>query len=158
MQVEPLSDNMHLFQKVAEMKFQEFSYLNEEEKLENYLNRQMEYVTDKLLPKAYVVLNEDRQLLGTFTLKQKDFRSRLDLSPWLGSLVVTAKHRRQGVGAFMVCQAEHLAKALGYPQLYLYTPDQEAWYAKLGWQVVERSFLAKFPVTVMFKQLSKCSF
>jgi len=153
MKIEPLSDNMHLFEDVAKMKFQEFSYLTGEDTLENYLSRQSKYVTKQHLPKAYVVLNEKKELIGTFTLKLRDFGLRLDLTPWLGSLVVASTHRRQGVGAFIVYQAERLATELGYSVLYLYTPDKEAWYSKQGWHVIERTFLNKFPVTVMSKEL-----
>lgn len=153
MKIELLSDNMHLFEDVAIMKFQEFSYITGEDTLENYLSQQRKYVTEEHLPKAYVVLNEERELIGTFTLKIKDFSLRLDLTPWLGSLVVASTYRRQGVGAFIVYQAERLATELGYSMIYLYTPDKEAWYSKLGWHVIERTFLNKFPVTVMSKEL-----
>ena len=66
MHIEPLSENMHLFRNVAEMKFQEFAYLTGNETLEDYLNRQKKYVNDQLIPKSYVVLNESKKLIGTF--------------------------------------------------------------------------------------------
>ena len=154
MKIEPLSKNMHFFDDVAKLKFQEFSYLTGNETIENYLERQKIYVTDQLIPKTYVVINESRDLIGTFALKLKDLSSRLDLSPWLGSLVVVPSYRRKGVGSYIVDQAECLAKELSYSQLYLYTPDQEAWYAKQGWQLIERSFSGKIPISVMSKALN----
>jgi N-acetylglutamate synthase-like GNAT family acetyltransferase len=155
MKIEHLSQNMHFFRTVAELKFQEFSYLTGNETLEDYLNRQKKYITEQLIPQSYVVLNEARHLLGTFALKCEDLKSRLDLSPWLGSVVVVPSYRRQGVGSFIVCQARRLAKELGYSQLYLYTPDQEAWYAKQGWQLIEHSFSGQFPISVMSSALNE---
>lgn len=154
MQIEPLSKNMHFFRDVAKLKFQEFSYLNGNETIEDYLERQKIYVSDQRIPQSYVVMNESRDLIGTFALKQKDLISRLDLSPWLGSLVVVPGYRRNGIGSYIVDRAVHLAKELGYTQMYLYTPDQEAWYAKQGWQLIERSFSGKFPISVMSRALT----
>ncbi len=151
-EIEPLSNNMHLFESVAEMKYQEFSYLTEQEKLADYLNRQKQYVTDQVLPKAYIALHQG-QLIGTFTLKLEDLSTRTDLSPWIGGMVVSPKYRRQGIGAFIVSQAEHFFMQLGYSQIYLFTPDKEGWYSKMGWRVLERTFLHQFPITVMSKQL-----
>lgn len=152
--VKPLSANMHFFRDVAELKYQEFSYLTGEETIEDYLHRQKKYVTDKLIPKSFAVLNESENLLGTFALEVEDLSTRPDLSPWLGSVVVAAPHRGKGVGAFIVREAERMAKNLGYSKLYLYTPDQEAWYAKQGWMVLEHSFSGEYPISVMFKQLN----
>jgi N-acetylglutamate synthase-like GNAT family acetyltransferase len=154
MKIAALADHMHLFHNVAKMKFEEFSCFTKNEKLEDYLRRQQGYVTTQSLPKAYVVLNEAGELIGTFTLKLKDLNSRLDLSPWLDGLVVASTHRRQGTGAFIVSQAERLALESGYSKLYLYTTNKEEWYSKLGWEAIEHTFLDKFPITVMSKHLA----
>jgi len=153
MKIEPLADNMHFFCDVAKLKFHEFSYLTGDETIESYLERQKTYVRDQLIPKAYVVINQLGSLTGTFTLKLEDLSSRLDLSPWFGSLVVAPKYRKQGIGAYIVNSAVRLAKDLGYSQLYLYTPNHEAWYAKQGWQLIERTLSGKFLVSVMSKAL-----
>lgn len=154
MKIESLSENMHFFREVAELKFQEFSYLTGKETIEDYLNRQNKYITDQSIPKSYVVLNESGNLMGTFALKLEDLHSRPDLSPWLGSVVVVPAYRRRGVGSYIVRQAERLAKELAYSKLYLYTPDQETWYAKQGWQLIERTSSGKFPVSLMSKAIS----
>jgi N-acetylglutamate synthase-like GNAT family acetyltransferase len=153
MRTEPLSTNMHFFRNVAELKFQEFSYLTGEETIEDYLSRQKKYVTDEPMPKSFVILDESGNLLGTFALKLEDLSTRPDLSPWLGSVAVAVAHRLKGVGAFIVREAERMAKELGYSELYLYTPDQEAWYAKQGWNVIEHSFSGKYPISLMAKTI-----
>lgn len=154
MRISPLSDHMHFFNEVVDMKFQAFSYLTGEETIEDYRNRQKDYVRDILLPRAYIVLNDSQELIGTFALKKKDFKHRLDLTPWLGSVVVSIKHRRQGVGRFIVSEGERLAREMGYKALYLYTPDQEAWYSKQGWDLLERSKPTKFTFSVMSKKIT----
>lgn len=83
MKAEPLSEHMHFFRTVAELKFQEFSYLTGEETIDDYLKRQQKYVTDEPIPKSFVVLDDAGNLLGTFALKLEDLSTRPDLSPWL---------------------------------------------------------------------------
>jgi N-acetylglutamate synthase-like GNAT family acetyltransferase len=151
--IKPLSECMQFFRAVAELKFQEFSYLTGSETIEDYLHRQQKYVTNEVIPRAYVALNEAGDLLGTFALKVEDLSSRPDLSPWLGSVVVAPAYRRQGVGAAIVSYAEQLARGLGYSVLYLYTPDQESWYTKQDWQTLEQTVSGEYPVTVMAKTI-----
>lgn len=153
MKAELLTAHMHFFHAVAELKFQEFSYLTGEETIDDYLLRQQKYVTDESIPKSFVVLDDAGSLLGTFALKLEDLSTRSDLSPWLGSVVVVPQQRRKGVGAFIVREAERMAKELGYSELYLYTPDQEAWYAKQGWKLIEHSLSGEYPISVMSKSL-----
>lgn len=156
MKSEPLSAQMHFFRDVAELKFQEFSYLTGEETLKDYLQRQQKYVTVEPIPKSFVVIDDAGNLMGTFALKLEDLSTRPDLSPWLGSVVVAPQHRSKGVGTFIVREAERMAKELGYSQLYLYTPDQEVWYAKQGWKLIEHSFSGKYPISLMSKLLENC--
>lgn len=38
-------------------------------------------------------------------------------------------------------------------RLYLFTPNKEAWYSKLGWNMIEHTIFNKVSVTVMLKEL-----
>ena len=41
------------------------------------------------------------------------------------------------------------ARALGFDTLHLFTPDKEAFYARLGWSVLERTCYRGHQVVVM---------
>jgi N-acetylglutamate synthase-like GNAT family acetyltransferase len=77
--------------------------------------------------------------------------TRLDLTPWLAGLYVSASRRRQGIGAALVSAIEKEAHGLGVERLYLYTPKSAAFYSRLGWQIKERTEYHGYPVTLMQK-------
>jgi len=73
--------------------------------------------------------------------------------PWLAGLYVTASRRKQGIGSMLVSAIEKKSHELGIPTLYLYTPESEAFNARLGWQVNERTKYHGYSVTIMEKQI-----
>jgi N-acetylglutamate synthase-like GNAT family acetyltransferase len=81
--------------------------------------------------------------------------SRDDLSPWLASVYVDPPFRNRGIGASLVQRVAQEARTLGFPTLYLFTPDRAAFYANLGWQVVERDEWNGCQVTVMELKLNQ---
>ncbi len=107
------------------------------------------------LPIAYVIVTEEKEFVGTFSLRQCDMESHSHLSPWVGSILVHPSKRNQGVGSILVKSAELAAFEMGFSQLYLFTPNKAAWYGKLGWETVEKALFNKIPVTVMVKRLSQ---
>ncbi len=96
-----------------------------------------------------IIATRGNDLLGTYSLDLDDMHTRSHLSPWLASVYVNPKFRRDGVGSFLVKDATIRAKHLGIQKLYLYTPDQAAWYAKMGWRELERVEYHGTVVTVM---------
>ena len=56
---------------------------------------------------------------------------------WLGDVFVLPEARGRGVGRHLVEHALIEARRLGLPELYLYTPDVQAVYAKYGWREIE---------------------
>jgi len=79
----------------------------------------------------------DTELVGTVSLVAHDMDGREDLSPWLAIMYVKPAQRRQGFGSQLVGAAMHRARSLGIDTLYLFTPDQMAFYERCGWQVDE---------------------
>ena len=75
--------------------------------------------------------------------------NRLELSPWLAGVFVKPECRRQGVGATLVRRVMDEAKALRISKLYLYTMDRAAFYANLGWSLVEHTIYLRKEVSIM---------
>ena len=94
------------------------------------------------------------ELLGMVSLKFHDMDTRPDLDPWLGGLLVLPKWRNRGVGTLLMHRAVEEARKLNIPRLYLWTPSAERLYAKLGWQVVERTQYFGNDAVVMAMDLS----
>ena len=68
-------------------------------------------------------------------------------------LYVKESWRKKGVGAILIKAIEKKAFELGESCLYLYTPDSEHFYIKLGWSVMERENYNNVAVTIMKKEL-----
>jgi GNAT superfamily N-acetyltransferase len=116
-----------------------------ETKFRNHLNRDS-------LPLAVIAL-ADGLPVGTASLIIHDMDTRPDLSPWLAAVYVPPEHRNQGIGSAMVRAVEDVGKRLRIGRLYLFTPDRERFYARLGWSVMERTEYRNQRVAIMVKSL-----
>jgi predicted N-acetyltransferase YhbS len=96
-----------------------------------------------------LVAERDGRPLGTATLEVEDLPSRPDLSPWLASVLVTPAARRQGVATALVREVLRRAALLGHRRIWLFTPDQAAFYAARGWTPAGAEVWKGRPVTLM---------
>jgi N-acetylglutamate synthase-like GNAT family acetyltransferase len=101
------------------------------------------------MPMAYVALC-DGEAVGMACLRVTD-GIRPDITPWLGSLVVNPKYRRQQIGETLIHAVKDQAKNLGYQILYLlaFDPTIPDWYARLGWTLIGDDELFGHRVAVM---------
>lgn len=85
----------------------------------------------------------------------QDLDSRPDLSPWLASVFVRPDARGHGIASAVVQAAADEAKVRGLSDLFLFTPDQQRLYARLGWTAIGEDFDADQDeaVTVMHRTL-----
>jgi len=74
---------------------------------------------------------------------------------WLGEVVTDKKFRGQGVAKALIQQAIARARQQQIAELWLYTPDQQAYYQRSGWQAVEQRHIAGEEVTVMVLNLAQ---
>jgi len=153
MKIEYLLHHPDLIPEIAELKFREFGYLVPGKTLEDFHQGLEKHLNDKEFPIAYVV-RENKKFIGTFSLRKVDLDTHKHLFPWMGSVLVHPDMRNRGIGSFLVKNAEIIARELGYPHLYLFTPDKAAWYAKLGWTITQHTLFDSNPVTIMEIQLA----
>jgi GNAT superfamily N-acetyltransferase len=77
------------------------------------------------------------QPAGTASIFLHDMDTRMDLTPWLAAVYVLPGFRGRGIGSQLVGAIEDVATRLQLERLYLFTPDREDFYARLGWSVLE---------------------
>jgi GNAT superfamily N-acetyltransferase len=106
------------------------------------------HLAEAPVPTTFVAL-EDELPLGSASLVLHDLPTHSHLSPWLASVYVAAEHRRRGIGGQLVRRVMGESRRLGVETLYLFTLDQEKFYAELGWSLLERSEYRGFPIVVM---------
>lgn len=112
----------------------------------------LSYLQREAIPLTLVALSEGKPV-GTASLQPKDMTTRPELSPWLACVYVPRELRGKGIGSRVVQAAEQAGKKLSIPKLYLFTPDQEMFYTRLGWSVIERTEFRQREVAVMWKNL-----
>jgi N-acetylglutamate synthase-like GNAT family acetyltransferase len=153
MNIAYLADHREVIPTLAQWFHQEWAYLHPDRTLEDVNRLLAERTNKERIPVALVAM-EGNELLGTVCLKVHDMDTRLELMPWLAGLYVAAPRRKQGIGAMLVSAIEKKARELGVQTLYLYTPESEAFYAKLGWNVKERTEYHGYPVSIMEKEIA----
>jgi predicted N-acetyltransferase YhbS len=148
MRIEYLSSQQHLVA-VAALLNHEWGKLSpwaSSQEIEKRLARQLDAPG---VPFTLVALDNMDVLLGTAGVKLFELPEHRDKMHWLGEVCVMPGLRGQGVGSALVraCIAESRRHRL--PALYLYTPDQQALYARLGWKELQRDFVNGEDVSIM---------
>ena len=153
MQIEYRADYPAHILELARLHFEEWSYLCPGESLEGRTARLSGSCGRNAIP-SVVVLLEDGELLGSAMLLAHDMDSRPQLTPWLAGVFVKPQCRGKGIGSALVRRIEAEARSLGVSTLYLYTPNAESLYERLGWSVTERCEYRNNNVVVMSKKLA----
>ena len=138
---------------IAEWQMAEFGYLNPAATLADRMTRLARALQTTALPLALVALSEEGEPVGAASL-QASTVTHDHLSPWLSSVVVPSCYRGQGVASALSLWAVKEARRLGFGELYLFTPYNEALYARLGWQRLEVTMHRGTRLTVMSRATS----
>ncbi|WP_163647733.1 GNAT family N-acetyltransferase [Modicisalibacter sp. 'Wilcox'] len=104
------------------------------------------------VPSVFVALAGETPV-GTASLIIDDMPSRPELTPWLASVFVHPEWRRHGIASALVKHVEREAREAGVATLYLYTPDRQALYRRLGWLAFESVDYRGETVTLMARSL-----
>ena len=135
---------------VASWIFGEWGHLTEGVTIEKVAAKLQTHLHPDAIPLT-LVASLNQLPVGTASLMFEDMSSRPDLSPWLASVFVLPEYRKQGIGSMLVRAAEDLSKKLSVQKLYLFTPDQEQFYARLGWLVIDHAEYREQQVVIMNK-------
>ncbi|WP_423823735.1 GNAT family N-acetyltransferase [Salinisphaera sp. SPP-AMP-43] len=103
------------------------------------------------VPSVFVASRQG-QPVGTASLVSQDMNARPELTPWLASVYVVPEARGQGIASALVQRVEREARHAGVERLYLYTPDQQRLYQRLGWQAQEHLEYRGEHVTLMTRR------
>lgn len=143
-----LANHPELIQPVAELGQLEFGYLNPGRTIENRLESLKKHLNYDQLPIAFVGF-KDGKFIGTASLRITDIDSYTHVTPWLGGVIVVPEMRNQGVGTWLVEETMKQALNLGVHTWYLYTPNRETFYAKMGWKTIDKTSHNNVPGVVM---------
>jgi N-acetylglutamate synthase-like GNAT family acetyltransferase len=153
MQIAYLADHPAFIPTLAQWHHAQWSYLSPGATLERRTAHLQGQLGKKQIPTTFVAYKTTKAgteiVVGSASLIAQDMDTRPELSPWLASVYVAAEHRRQGIGSALVRRVVEEAAALKVKRLYLFTPDRESFYARLGWSAIERCTYRGYPQVVM---------
>lgn len=135
-------------QTLAEWHHREWAHLNPGGSVPQRIEKMRAYLGEALIPSMFVGKEGDT-LLGSAAIVSNDMDTRMELSPWLASVYVAEDYRCRGIGTALVKHVVKLAQQAGYPNLYLFTPNQGRFYQAMGWLTIAKEGYRGEPVTVM---------
>lgn len=147
--VHSLADHPELVAQVAAWHFGEWGVYYPGESLQDWCETLAESAPRGAVPATWIALDEGGAPIGSASLVESDMDTHADLSPWLASVYVVPERRGAGVGKVLVRHAMRAARAMGVPQLYLFTAGAERFYAALGWQLLMRERYRGREVAIM---------
>ena len=131
-----LEDHMQHSDSVAERLYRQFAYEYADQTLQQWQQTFAEGQSDGRW-KCLIALDQGR-LSGCAALARDDLAQRPDLGPWLACVLVQPEARGAGLAAQLIEAICSHAKEMGVTNLYLHTHDQSAYYARRGWETLER--------------------
>lgn len=144
-----LLDYNHYIPAVAAWQQAEFGYLSPNTTAEQRSER-LRNANDKVrLPISLVAIsNDDGTLVGSANVAATTLTHK-HLTPWLSSVFVPPEHRGNGIASKLAQAAISEADRLGFENIYLFTPKNEALYARLGWETFDHTAINGVPVCLM---------
>jgi GNAT superfamily N-acetyltransferase len=100
-------------------------------------------------PHTLLAITEDGQLAGTGSAKLFELPTHSEKVHWIGEIFVLPEHRGNGLGSRITNSLSSYAFSNGVSQLFLYTPDQQSLYARMGWKQVSQERIHNEVVSIM---------
>lgn len=152
MKIKYLADFSDFVPILAQWHHEQWVEFNPNETLDDRVAKIRAQARKSGVPTTFVAM-KNSTVIGSASLVAHDMDTRMDLSPWLASVLVASEYRRRGVGEALVQRVVKESMSLGHEMLYLFTEEREAFYAKRGWRRLEWTEYCNHPVVIMFLDL-----
>jgi uncharacterized protein (DUF952 family)/GNAT superfamily N-acetyltransferase len=146
-----IADATKHWQRAAELSVTEWKEIFTEDSVQTYIDLYGQTGTYAgRFVETYVAISADDELIGMATLVDDDgLPNAPEPGPWLAAVLTVPTSRAQGVASAVVQRIVQRAHQLGLPAIYLYTSDQQQWYANKGWKQLRETDLNGIAHTVM---------
>ena len=151
MKIVNLKEMPHYLDTLARWHQEEWGYFKPNKTLAQRIERMQSHLLPEFIPTTFVASNHE--LLGSATIIEHDMDTRKELTPWLAGVYVVPEFRGQGIGSTLVLHVMEQARENMIERLYLFTPDRDAFYARLGWKIFEKTNYLGYEVTIMHVDL-----
>lgn len=136
MNIYDLKDVPEHLNTLARWHHDEWQDFNPGQTLADRITKMTSYLDNNFIPTTYVGLANNKPV-GSAAIIASDMETHKELSPWLASVFVAPEHRRKGYASQLINHLINRTREQGIDKLYLFTPDQAALYAGLGWEFLQ---------------------
>jgi len=147
-----LADDTEEISTIAGWIYYEWGHLIERRTLETAHEKVRQSLSGSDLPLT-MVCYLDGNLVGTAGIDTADMNSHPELTPWMVSVFVDPRYRKKGIGTALCKRIAEEFKRLDFATAYLFTPDRESLYARLGWKTFLREEYREEQVVIMMLDL-----
>ncbi len=149
MQIQLLSEAKHHLPEIAQLLHNDWGLLPPWANLKQVHESLENRCSESVFPQCFIAVSDTDELLGTASLKLNELANHPDKTHWLGEVYVKSEQRGRGLASALTQVAQAYAFKHGARHLFLYTPDQQALYAKLGWRIVGSELVNEENVSLM---------
>lgn len=149
MRIEQLRHNLDLVGEIANTLNESWGDLPPWSTTDKIRGRLLAGTGDVDFPHVLVAVSDRGAFAATGSVKLHELPSRPAMVHWIGEIFVRPEHRGKGLGSRVTQALSEYAFARGVQELYLYTPDQQSLYARLGWAEVSTGTVNNELVSIM---------
>jgi N-acetylglutamate synthase-like GNAT family acetyltransferase len=147
-EIKYLSDDPEIISTLARWTYEEWGHLVPGRTLETAHEKVRQSLGPSKIPLT-LVASLNGELVGTAGIDTADMSTHPELSPWMVSVYVDPAHRMKGIGTVLCNRIKDEFARLGIKTAYLFTPDQENYYTRLGWKTFLKEEYREEQVTIM---------
>ncbi len=152
MQIQLLSTAKHHLLEIAQLLHNDWGTLPPWANLSKVQHTLEKRCSENAFPQCFIAVSDTDELLGTASLKLNELANHPDKTHWIGEVYVKSEQRGKGFGSKLTLAAQAYAFEHGARHLFLYTPDQQALYSKLGWRIVGSEQVNAEHVSLMLRE------
>lgn len=149
MRIEPLAQSKHLISCIAARLHAEWGDLPPWDDQAKIHARLKKGASEAIFPHTLVGIDHNGSWSSTGSIKLRELSHHPDKQHWLGEIFVLPEHRGRGLGSTLTHALAEYAFSHGANSLFLYTPDQQSLYARLGWQQISQEMVHNELVSIM---------
>jgi predicted N-acetyltransferase YhbS len=125
MKIDYLANHQHLIPIIARWYLDAWGKFSENSSIESAEARLTSRLNTDKPDLCFLCFDDDQanELIGTFSLTQKDIPNNEQFSPCFSNLFVAEKYRHRKIGEKLIEHAKQQAKDFGFEKMYLYTTN-----------------------------------
>ena len=105
----------------------------------------LQLTTNSLIPRSFVMLDENNRFIGTVTLDKEDGYPEFP-GPWISDLYIIQAYRKKGYASLLVEHVIQYACTKGFEEVYFWasTPELHALYKERRFECINSTNVFKY--------------